>query len=269
MNVKKLFDLKGSVAIITGGASGIGYQLAMGLGEVGANLVIASRRYKLCKSVSELFRKKFKIDSIAIKLDITKEEDVVNMVEKIMNHYGKIDILVNNAGGSIIKNTISTSLSEWNSIIDLNITGAFTCCREVGKQMIKCKYGKIINISSMYSIRAIDEGKYLEPGKNNSWEALSYCVSKGGIINLTRQLAVNWAKYNINVNAISPGSFFTEARKDFFTEYRTNKFIDRIPMKRLGGDDDLKGAVVFLASNASRYITGQNLVVDGGCSLWC
>lgn len=138
--------------------------------------------------------------------------------------------------------------------------------------MIARRYGKIINIASVYGIRGVDPRNYIKPsemvpGKNR--ESLSYSASKGGVINFTKDLAVNWAKYNITVNSISPGPFFTDATKEYTNDYVKKKLSNRIPKGRWGTDDDLKGAIVFLASNASNYVTGQNIVVDGGWSSWC
>ena len=267
MNLKNLFDLNGKVAIVTGGATGIGHQIAEGLAEFGSNLVIASRRVNLCEEVCQNFKNKYGIDAIAIKLDVTNEKDIVNLIKKTVDCFGKIDILVNNVGGLIINDIFSTSVKNWNYIIDLNITSTFLCCREAGGHMIKRKYGKIINVASVYSIMGTDSRNYVNADEE-SREILSYCTSKGAIINFTRDLAVSWAKYNITVNAISPGGFETEGTKDMITDYSMKKFKYIIPMGKLGKDDDLKGAAVLLASDASKYITGHNLVVDGGWSCW-
>lgn len=269
MNVKDLFDLTGSVAIVTGGGSGIGHQLATGLAEAGSNLVIASRRYELCRSVCETFHEKYGIDALAVKLDVTIEEDVINMVEKTIEHYDKIDILVNNVGGSIIRDTLSSKLSEWDYIMDLNLRSVFLCSREVGKYMIKRKYGKIINIASILAGRATDWRNYYEDSdKVKRSGQLCYNATKGGIISLTRDLAAEWAKYNITVNAISPGAFLTDQTK-VFPEYCIKSLCYRIPMGKFGEGDDLKGAIVLLASKSSKYLTGHNLVIDGGWTLWC
>jgi NAD(P)-dependent dehydrogenase (short-subunit alcohol dehydrogenase family) len=267
MDTLKLFDLKGSVALVTGSSTGLGYQMAEGLAEVGCNVVISSRRYKKCLEISKEFVSRYKIDSIAIQADVHNEEDIIKMVDEIISHYGKIDILVNNVGGAYIKNSIETTMEEWQQQISLNLSSVFICCREAGKHMIKKRYGKIINIASVYGSRGRDWRYYVKPEDTN--ESLSYCASKGGVINLTKDLAVNWAKYNITVNSISPGAFHTEATKKFCDEYTINKLSERNPMGRWGEEDDLKGAIVFLASNASKYVTGHNLVVDGGWSAWC
>lgn len=266
MDDKKLFDLKGRVAVVTGGVSGLGHQMAEGLAEFGADLVIASRREKKCMEVCKKFISEYGTDAIAMKLDVTKEEDIINLISGTIDHYGKIDILVNNVGGAIISDTVSTRTEDWKHIFDLNVTSTFICCREAGKHMIKNKYGKIINIASVYGFIGSDSRNYMDTGEPR--EALSYSASKGAIVNLTRDLAANWAKYGITVNAISPGAFETEATKDMLSDYCKKRFNYIIPLGRIGLGDDLKGAAVLLASDASKYIVGQNIVVDGGWSVW-
>jgi NAD(P)-dependent dehydrogenase (short-subunit alcohol dehydrogenase family) len=266
MHLTELFDLKGRVAVVTGSSSGLGLQMAEGLAEAGASLVIASRRIDVCESVSEKLRKEHGTEAMAVKMDVTREDEVVSGVEKTVARFGKIDILVNNVGKANIKETLRTSLSEWKQIMDINVGSMFLCCREAGKHMIESRYGKIINIASVYGMRGSDWRNYVKPEMVR--ELLSYSASKGAVINFTRELAVNWARYNITVNTLSPGCFLTEETKKFCDDYTINKLRDRFPLGRWGEDDDLKGAVVFLASNASKYVTGQNLIVDGGWSAW-
>ena len=194
------------------------------------------------------------------------------MVNYTLDYFNRLDIIVNNAGGASISDTLATDLSEWDHIIDLNLTSVFLCCREAGKQMIKNQYGKIINIASVYGSKGTDPRNYILPENikpGNSRESLSFSASKAAVINLTRDLAANWARYNITVNSISPGAFSTESTKKFISKYSMNKITNRIPMNRWGEGDDLKGAIVFLASDASKYVTGHNLVVDGGWTAWC
>ena len=266
MHSAELFDIKGRVALITGSSSGLGLQMAEGLAEAGASLVIASRRMEVCERVSGELSKKHGIEAIAVKMDVTSEEDVVSAVEKTVGYFGKIDILVNNVGKANVKKTLETSLSEWKQIMDINVASMFLCCREAGKYMIKSRYGKIINIASVYGIRGSDWRNYVKPEMVR--ELLSYSTSKGAVINFTRELAVNWARYNITVNTLTPGCFLTEETKKFCDDYTIKKLRDRFPLGRWGEDDDLKGAVIFLASNASKYVTAQNIIVDGGWSAW-
>ena len=266
LDAKKLFDLTGKVAVVTGGVSGLGHQMAEGMAEFGASLVIASRRVQKCEEVCREFREKFGVDAIALKLDATIEDDIINLISKTTEHYGKIDILINNVGGAIISDTVATSLKDWNHIMDLNINSAFLCCREAGKHMIEKKYGKIINIASVYGFIGSDSRNYVNTSEPR--EALSYSASKGAIVNFSRDLGVNWAKYGITVNAISPGGFETEATRDMLSGYCKKKFNYIIPLGRMGSDDDLKGAAIYLASDASKYVIGQNIIVDGGWSIW-
>jgi gluconate 5-dehydrogenase len=266
VHLNELFDIKGKVAIVTGSSGGLGLQMAEGLAEAGASLVIASRRKDVCERICGDFRKKYGIEALPVKLDVTSEEDVRSAVEKTVARFGRIDILVNNVGKANVKETLETSMAEWKQIMDINVGSMFLCCREVGKHLIEKKYGKIINIASVYGMRGSDWRNYVKPEMVR--ELLSYSVSKGAVINLTRELAVNWARYNITVNTLTPGCFLTEETKKFCDDYTINKLRDRFPLGRWGEDDDLKGAVVFLASNASKYVTGQNLIVDGGWSAW-
>lgn len=272
MNLKELYNLKGSVAIITGGRTGLGLQMATALAEAGANLVIASRNYEKCTEVCRNLEEKYKIKSMAFKLDVTKEKDIKDLINKTIKHYGKIDILVNNVGEGIFVDTLNTKLSDWKYIMDLNVTSIFLSCREAGKHMIAQKYGKIINIASVYGIRGINPKNYVKPDKLKpgfNQESLNYTATKGAVINLTRDLAVSWAKYNITVNAISPGAFVTESTREFTDKYCKAAITSKIPIGRWGLDDDLKGAIIFLASDASKYVIGHNLIVDGGWSAWC
>jgi NAD(P)-dependent dehydrogenase (short-subunit alcohol dehydrogenase family) len=267
MKVSELYDLKNNVAIVTGGTTGLGTQFAAALAECGVNLVIGSRRFERCKKTCEDFKTNYGVDALAVKLDVTQEEDVKSMVEKTVDYYGKINILVNNAGVLEIEDSVDINLSSWKRVIETNLSGVFLCCREVGKHMIRQNYGKIINIASGYGVRGRDWRNYVRPDLTNT--TFSYSASKGGVAMLTKDLAVNWARYNITVNAISPGIFITEMTEEFCGKYTIEKLGLRVPMGRLGGDDDLKGALVFLSSNASKYVTGHNLVVDGGWTVWC
>jgi len=271
MRIEELYNIKGATAIVTGGRTGIGLQISTALAEAGANVVIASRNYDKCIEVSKMLKREYRIKTLALKLDLTVEKDVIELAEKTVEKFGRIDILVNNSGDGIFVDTLSTELSDWKYIMDLNITGTFLCCREIGRYMVLKKYGKIINIASVYGFMGADPKNYIEPEKlkRNNKESLNYATSKGAIINLTRELAVNWAKYNITVNAISPGAFFTESTKNIINDYCVNAIKLKIPMNRWGCEDDLKGAIIFLASDGSKYITGHNLVIDGGWSCWC
>ncbi|TFG11818.1 MAG: SDR family oxidoreductase [Promethearchaeota archaeon] len=257
-HVFDLFKLDGSVALVTGGGRGLGYFSAEGLAEAGADVAICGRDIhgKLESAVENL--KKTGKDCIKIKCDITNESDVKQMVKTMKDYYGKCDILVNNAGIGEMSPSKNYSLERWKNMINTNLTGTFLCCREMGKMMIKQKKGNIINFSSMAG----------QIGFSIGYSA--YATTKIGLIGLTRSLAVEWGKYNIRVNAILPGNM-EEGIMDFLQDKDGPMYkrigpplLNLIPINRFGTRDDIKGAIVFLASKASDYISGAKLVVDGG-----
>ncbi len=252
--MSKLFDLTAKVAIVTGASSGLGIQFAKALAREGADLVIAARRYDKLKGVSKMIEKETGQKCLPVACDVTDEADIKNCVEKAIAEYGKIDILVNNAGVSAGKEAENLSKDDWDWVIDVNLTGVFIFCKQVAKQMIKQGGGKIVNIASMYG----------QVG-NDSMPATPYHASKGGVVNLTRALAGEWAKYNINVNSIGPGFFASEMTEDIIDDEGFLKYLkSRCPMKRPGKPGELDGTLVLLASDAANYITGQTLNVDGG-----
>jgi len=269
-NKYDLFNLRGKSAIITGGGSGIGMQAVMAFARAGCRITIADIRSpeKVCLQIE----RKYGVEALPLEMDITIEDNVTKMIKSTLEKFEDIDILVNNVGGAIISDTLRTTLSDWHRIMDLNVTSMFLCCRAAGRHMIDKKYGKIINIASVYGLRGTDPRNYI-PEENisagNSRESLSFTSSKAAVINLTRDLAVNWARYNITVNSISPGAFITGTTKKIMDDHCIKKITERIPMGRWGGEDDLKGSFIFLASDASKYITGHDLVVDGGWTAWC
>lgn len=253
MKVQDLFSLNGKSAIVTGGSAGIGFQIAQALGEAGANLVVCSRNAARCDQAANELRK-LGINVLATRVDVTDADEVKTMAFATQERFGRIDILVNNAGGAYAAPPEKMSLDDWKRIIDLNLTGAFNCAQQVGRNMIRNGGGNIINIASVVAYRGTDDGIL---------DAISYNTSKGALISFTKDLAVKWAKYNIRVNAIAPG-FFPTHLTEWVIAHRKEKILSRVPMGRLGGSDDLKGAVVFLASGASDYVTGHVLDVDGG-----
>ncbi len=258
MNVRQLFDLTGRVAIVTGGYTGIGRQMAEALAEAGASLVICARSLDKCKGAAEEIRKGIGVKTLALKGDVTDSEDVENMVKKTLNKFGKIDILVNNAGIATGGAPENMKLEDWESVLKVNLTGTFLCSREVGKVMIKARRGKIINLASIMGFLSTEVVS-----------APSYVATKGGVIAFTRDLAVRWIRYNINVNAVAPGWFPTHMTDPVLNPDKMGKGNDllrSIPARRFGGEDDLKGVTVLLASSASDYIVGQVILVDGGAS---
>ena len=260
-HISELFKLDGEVALVTGGGKGLGYFSAEGLVEAGADVAICGRDIhgKLNTAVEKL--KKIGGDCIAIKCDIRKEDDVKNMAKVIKGHYGKCDILVNNAGISDLAPSKSYSLERWRNLIDTNVTGTFLCCREIGKMMIRQKKGSIINISSLNGQVCFSGGM------------TAYATSKIGIVGMSRSLAVEWGRYNIRVNAILPGNM-EEGMMEFLQDKDAPTFksfgiplLNLTPLKRFGNRDDIKGVVVFLASKAGSYISGEKILVDGGITI--
>ena len=256
MNVKELFDLSGKTAIITGGYTGIGRQMALGLAEAGADIILAARNLDGCIKTAEEITRGTGVKTHPIKCDVSIPEDVQNMVRETVSEFGKIDILVNNAGTAMGGLPQEMSLEDWESVLKVNLTGTFLCCKEVGKEMIKAEYGKIINVSSIMGYQT-----------THLVSAPSYVASKGGVIALTKDLAVRWITHNIYVNALAPGWFPTNMTEPVISPEFMDKgkdLLESIPAKRFGGDDDLKGVAVLLASRASDYMVGEVVVVDGG-----
>jgi gluconate 5-dehydrogenase len=250
------FNLDGKVAVVTGGAGGIGQALALGLADAGADVVVASRDLKKLEKVADQIRAKGK-KSLAISTDVTDEKSVANMVENAVKKFGHIDVLVNGAGLAIRKPADTFPVDEWQRVMDVNTRGTFLCCQAVGKVMLKQKSGKIINISSV-------RGRYGLPAGY-----AAYCASKGAVDTLTRTLACEWAKSNILVNAIAPTVIETELTRELLADVEYAKTMKaRIPMGRWGLTDDLIGPCVFFASDASNFVTGQILYIDGGVTTW-
>ena len=247
-----IFDLTGKVAIVTGGNGGIGLGIAKGLAGAGANIVVAARDEAKTGHAAELLRG-IGADVLEARTDVADEESVSITVANAMERFGRIDILVNNAGTSIRKSPQEFTLPEWDQIQGVNLRGTFICCRAVHPHMVRTGGGKIINIGSMFSLFGSD------------WAA-PYAASKGGVVQLTKSLAVAWAKDGIQVNAILPGWIYTGLTASIKTDHRQRyDFIKtRIPHGRWGEPDELAGAAVFLSSGASGYVTGAAIPVDGG-----
>ncbi len=243
------FDLTGKVAIVTGGNGGIGYGIAQGLAAFGARIVVAARDAdKTAAAVATL--QELGADAIGVTTDVQDEASVCAMVQTTLEAFGQINILVNNAGINIRKVPQDYTLEEWQRVINTNLTGVFLCAREVYPHMVATGGGKIINIGSMTSVF----GSSVAP---------AYAASKGGVVQFTKSLAVFWAQDNIQVNAILPGWIHTDLTSSASAE-RYNAIRARIPHGRWGEPDELAGAAVFLASQASDYVTGIALPVDGG-----
>jgi NAD(P)-dependent dehydrogenase (short-subunit alcohol dehydrogenase family) len=250
----ELFQLRDKVAIVTGTSRGLGKSMAMALAEVGANIVLVGRnKEKLEEATHEVAD--FGVKTLPVVADVTRAEEVEALVSRAIEKFGKVDVLVNNVGTYIGKPIVESTLEDWHNLINTNLTSTYLCSREVGKYMVERQRGKVINMAA--ALGAL--------GANN---ATAYCASKGGVIQLTRALAVEWAKYNINVNAIAPGTMETEITRSMLEDPTVRKAVTgKIPLKRIGQPSDLAGAVIFLATQASDYVTGQTLFVDGGFSI--
>jgi len=254
MNVKQLFDLSGRVAIITGGSIGLGRQMAEGLAEAGASLVLCARKKERCEQAAEELRKTG-VKALALACDVKNPVHIQEMVDATLAAFGRIDILINNAGVSWGAPVEEMTLDQWNKVIETNLTGTFLCSQAVGKVMIRQRRGKIINIASVAGLK----------GSPPQLQAIGYHASKGGVIIFTKDLAWKWAMHNIHVNAIAPGWFPTHM-SEVVIQRGKEMLLKGIPLGRFGSEEDLKGAAVFLASDASDFVTGHVLVVDGGQS---
>lgn len=253
MNVLEMFKLTGKTAVVTGGSVGLGAQMSTALAEAGANIVIAARKVDRCIELGKELEK-LGVKTLAVACDVSKEEDCQNLVNVTVDTFGSLDILVNNAGTTWGADSMTFPLKAWHKVMDLNLHGLFQLTQMAGRVMKEQGGGKIINITSLSSYGGTN------PEDMNT---VSYNASKAAVNTLTKDLAVKWARYNIYVNAIAPG-FFPTNMTGWILEHNADKLIPRVPFKRLGGEDDLKGAVVFLASPASNFISGQIINVDGG-----
>ena len=252
MHTKQLFDLSGRAAIVTGGSIGLGRQMAQGLAEMGANVVLCARKKERCEAAAAELRS-LGVKSIALGCDVKDPASVKAVVDATVAEFGRVDILINNAGTSWGAPVEEMRLEHWNKVIETNLTGTFLFSQAAGNVMIGQRKGKIVNITSVAGIH----------GAPPEFQAIGYHASKGGVIAFTKDLACKWGVHNIQVNAIAPGWFPTNMSQ-VVIERNKDYFLKRIPLHRFGGDDDLKGAAVYLASSASDYVTGNVLVVDGG-----
>jgi NAD(P)-dependent dehydrogenase (short-subunit alcohol dehydrogenase family) len=251
-----LFDLTGKIAIVVGGAGGIGHAQALGLADAGADVVVASRKLEHLEPVAkEILAKGRK--TLAVSVDVTQEQSVAAMVDSVLKKFPHIDILVNAHGLAIRKPADSFPIDEWQQVMDINTRGTFLCCQAVGRVMIKQRSGKIINLSSV-------RGRYGLPA-----DYAAYCASKGAVDTLTRTLACEWAKYNVLVNAIAPTIVETALTRPALADPNYAKMMkSRIPLGRWAMPEDIVGATIFFASKASDFITGQILYIDGGVTTW-
>ena len=263
--MKKLFDLSGKTIILTGAGGYLGQEYAKGLSEYGANVVLCDINYRSCLDISKKIREEYSTEPLSLKLDLRKTTSIKNLVNKTLKKYKKIDVLINNAayqGNDKIRKIPfeKLPLKYWNDAISINLTGIFLTCQEVGKIMLKQKSGSIINIGSTYGIVAPDQRIYGKSGQN---AAAFYSASKAGLINLTRYLASYWGRDGIRVNTLSPGGVERNQLNSF-----KKKYSNKTMLGRMAKNDEYVGAIIFLSSDASSYMTGSNLVIDGGWTAW-
>jgi gluconate 5-dehydrogenase len=257
LKTAELFDLGGRVVIVTGGGTGIGRQMAEGLAEMGADLVLCARHLDRCEQAADELRA-FGVRALGLRCDVRDQGEIEAVVDRTRSELGRIDVLVNNSGTVWGAWPEDTPLEGWQKVVDVNLTGTFLFSQAAGRVMIDQRGGKIVNIASVAALAGAP------PEIQNT---IAYNATKGGIISFTRDLACKWARHGITVNAIAPGWFPSEMSKPVL-DHHADELADLIPLRRFGGPDDLKGAIVYLASRASDYVTGQTLVVDGGHSAW-
>jgi NAD(P)-dependent dehydrogenase (short-subunit alcohol dehydrogenase family) len=253
--IERLFNLDGKVALVTGASKGLGRSMANALAEAGADLVLAARHMDLLEEFANTL-KGYGRKVFPVRCDVGDHGEVQKMISAAIHEMKKIDILVNNAGVAINKSFKDLDFDDWEGQIKVNLSSAFLTCKAVAPHMLKNRNGKIINIASVLGTRA-------------TWNSLGYCTTKAALIQFTRTLAFEWARYNVKVNCIAPGYFRTDMTQTLEDFPETKRMIlEHIPFNRMGDPEELSGAVIFLASKASDYMTGQTIFVDGGYLTW-
>jgi gluconate 5-dehydrogenase len=253
--IKELFDLSGRAAIVTGGSRGLGREMAEGLAEAGAALMLCARREEwLTPTLKEMRARGFRVEGLVA--DVSRPGDVQAVVDRALAVFEKIDILINNAGVTWGEDPEAMPLEKWQKVIDVNLTGAFLFSQAVGREMLKRRYGRIINVASLAGLRSSVRGPHYA----------AYAASKAGLMGLTRELAASWGRQGIRVNAIAPG-FFHSRMADPAIPLAEPDLQANSPIPRVGEAGELKGVAVFLAADASNYVTGQVIAVDGGRSI--
>ena len=253
-SVHDLFDLTGKVALITGGGTGIGRQMAEGLAEAGADLVLCGRDGERCQTTAAEIAEAAGVRAIGVACDTRDQIAIQATVDRAVAEFGHLDVLVNNAGTTWAASPEETSLEGWQKVIDVNLTGAFLFAQAAGRVMLEQGHGKIVNIASVMATRG---------APSDYIDAIAYNASKGGLVTFTKDLACKWGPRGINVNAIAPG-WFPSTMSDKAFAVRGEMLRQKIPLGRFGSSDDLKGAIVFLCSAASDFVAGHVLAVDGG-----
>ena len=248
-SIKKAFDLSGKSALITGGSRGLGLQIAEALGEQGAKIVLSSRK------APDLEQAQKHLAGLGIDADNAKDDDIKRLADEAIAKLGRVDILVNNAGATWGAPTEDHPIEAWDKVMNLNIRSLFLLSQQIGKRsMIPNKYGRIINIASIAGLR----------GSTGEMQTIAYNTSKGAVVNFTRALAGSWGRYGITVNALAPGFFPSKMTKGIIDMVGVEKLSEGAPLRRIGDEDDLKGAALLFASDAGKHITGQILAIDGG-----
>lgn len=266
----KQFSLDKKIVVVTGALGLLGKNHCKALADAGANVVVADLKENECIKLAE----KLPTPSIGIYLNVKEVDSIQNLLDKIILNFGRVDVLINNAAINDMienpKNTIEESkfenysLKNWQQSLDVNLTGTFLCSQIIGSEMVKQKSGNIINIASTYGIVAPNQNLYKDKnGQQLFYKPPAYSVTKGAVISFTKYLAAYWADKNIRVNSLSPGGVKNKQNHNFIKEYSL-----RTPLKRMANSKDYQGAIVFLSSDASSYMTGENLVVDGGWTIW-
>jgi NAD(P)-dependent dehydrogenase (short-subunit alcohol dehydrogenase family) len=260
-----LFSLEGRRAIVTGGAKGLGFGMACGLAEAGAEVVALDSDSETLELAREQAAARG-YDIAARRCDVSDLDAVAAAADELADHAGLV--LVNNAGVGGVGPTVDVTREEWLRVHDVNLWGVFACAREFGRAMIAQGGGVIVNIASAYAALGCEGALYLKQPQDEPQECAAYNASKGGVLALTRALACSWARHGVRVNAISPGMMVTAQTRPLMNERVAARLAERTPLGRLGQPEDLVGAVVFLASDASAFVTGHNLAVDGGWTAW-
>ena len=247
-------DVKNKSVIVTGSTKGIGKAIAEAFAEAGANLTIVSRNQDDCDRIAGELSGKYGVKALPVSGDITKIVNIENIVEKTAEEFGSVDVLVNNAGSAVTKASVDLTEEDWDSVIAIDLKAVFFCSQIAGRKMIEQKKGKIISIGS--ALGFIGEKRLLP-----------YCCAKGGVLQMTKTLGIEWARYNVQVNVVCPGYVITDLNRDLLTDEKiSTRLLSHIPMRRFGETVEVAEAVVFLASDASNYMTGQSIILDGG---WC
>jgi gluconate 5-dehydrogenase len=259
VRVQQLFDLGGRTALVTGGGRGIGRHVALGLAEAGADVVVASRKLENCEAVAADIRALGR-RAWAFRADVGRADDVAALAERAVREAGRLHVLINNAGVSWGAPTLDYPVEGWDKVFAVNVRGLWLLSQHVARHMRDAGGGSIVHVSSVSGLRGAEE---------EAMPAIAYNASKGAIFTLTRDMAVKLARHEIRVNAIAPGPFDTDMMDYVHADERKQQnLLRQVPQRRFGGEDDVKGAAVFLASDAAAFVTGHTLVVDGGMSAW-